>query len=164
MIGTFAPGFRREGDELEIETDRQPMMRMRLVFSAATFAAAIGGIAFADSAGTVGASAFPQRSGSALYAAICQGCHMPDAEGAVGAGAYPALAANPHLATAGYPIWLVVYGQKAMPGFGGFLDDAQVAAVVGYVRTHFGNDYKDPVSADEVTAIRQNGYEYYTLD
>jgi len=32
--------------------------------------------------------------------------------------------------------------------------DAQVAAVVSYVRTHFGNVYKDKVSADQVKGLR----------
>jgi mono/diheme cytochrome c family protein len=126
--------------------------------------ATVCGAALADSAGTVGLKAFPQRDGRALYAAICQGCHMPDAKGAVGAGAYPALAADPRLASAGYPIYMVLYGRNAMPGFGGLLDDAQVAAVVDYVRTHFSNDYKDAVSPAEVKALRQPGYLYFSLD
>ena len=107
---------------------------------------------------------FPQTSGEALYRAICQGCHMPDARGAAGAGRYPALAGNETLAAAGYPVHLVVYGRKGMPGFGGFLDDAQVAAVVNYVRSHFGNDYADAVSPEDVAAIRQPGYEYMPLE
>ena len=51
-----------------------------------------------------------------------------------------------------------------MPGFGGFLDDAQVAAVVEYVRTHFGNNYTDKISADDVKLLRQPGDQYHTLD
>ena len=31
----------------------------------------------------------------------------------------------------------------------------QLAAVVNYVRTHFGNDYGDSVSADDVKAARR---------
>ena len=122
------------------------------------------GAARADSAGVAGPGSFPQKSGRDLYAAVCQGCHMSDAKGAVGAGVYPALAGDPNLQTAGYPIYIVLYGQKAMPGFGGFLDDAQVASVVEYIRTHFGNDFKGKVSADDVKAARQPGYRYYTLD
>jgi mono/diheme cytochrome c family protein len=107
---------------------------------------------------------FSQTSGEALYRAICQGCHMPDAQGAAGAGRYPALANNEKLATPGYPAYIVVYGRKGMPGFGGFLGDEQVAAVVNYVRTHFGNAYADAVSAEDVQAIRQPGYEYAPLE
>ena len=51
-----------------------------------------------------------------------------------------------------------------MPGFGGFMDDAQVAAVVNYLRSNFGNDYKYQISADDVKNARQPGYIYHTLD
>ena len=34
------------------------------------------------------------------------------------------------------------------------LSDAQVAAVVNYIRTHFGNQYQDAVSADDVKRVR----------
>jgi mono/diheme cytochrome c family protein len=140
------------------------MTRRQQILSALTLALLGSGAALADSAGVVGPAAFPQRSGQDLYAAICQGCHMADAKGAVGAGAYPALAGDGNLESAGFPIYLVLYGQNAMPGFGGFLDDAQVAAVVGYVRTHFGNDYTDEVSAADVEDARQPDYLYSSLD
>jgi mono/diheme cytochrome c family protein len=98
---------------------------------------------------------FMQRDGEAIYRSVCQGCHMPDGQGAVGAGAYPALAKNPRLEAAGYPVLLVVNGRKAMPPFGGLLDDDQVAAVVTYVRSHFDNAYQDAVSAADVSAARR---------
>jgi mono/diheme cytochrome c family protein len=97
---------------------------------------------------------FVIRDGGVLYRSICQGCHMPDGRGAVGAGRYPALAANEKLENAGYPVFIVLHGQKGMPGFGYYLDDAQVAAVVNYVRTHFGNAYADTVAPDDVKAVR----------
>jgi mono/diheme cytochrome c family protein len=97
---------------------------------------------------------FTPQSGEALYADICQGCHMPDGVGAVGAGAYPALARNAKLATAGYPLSLVIQGRKGMPPFGKLLTDQQVAAVVNYIRTHFGNDFADAVSDDDAKAVR----------
>ncbi len=97
---------------------------------------------------------FAVAGGEAVFKAICQGCHMPDAKGAVGAGAYPALAANANLQAAGYPVFMVVQGRKAMPAFGGMLSDLQVADVVNYVRTHFGNAYTDPVTPEDVKAIR----------
>ena len=100
------------------------------------------------------AGKFPQQTGEDLYQHICQGCHMPDAKGAIGAGAYPALASNPRLAAAIYPITVVLRGQRAMISLGESLDDAQVASVLNYVRTHFGNRYKDVVTPTMVAARR----------
>jgi len=97
---------------------------------------------------------FGEKDGQAMYVHVCAGCHMPNAKGAVGAGAYPALAGNANLATAGYPVAMVLHGQKAMPAVGEMMTDQQVADVVNYVRTHFGNDYKDRVTAAEVKAAR----------
>jgi mono/diheme cytochrome c family protein len=96
----------------------------------------------------------PQQGGEALYKGICQDCHMPDARGGTGAGSYPALATNPRLAEKGYPIAVVVNGQKAMPPFGASLDDQQIADVINYVRTHFGNSYKEKIAPAEVKAAR----------
>jgi mono/diheme cytochrome c family protein len=98
---------------------------------------------------------FVEMSGEELYNNICRGCHMGDARGASGAGAYPSLAANPNLEPAGYPITLVVRGRKAMPPFGDMMNDAQIAAVVNYLRTHFGNNYGDVVTAQDVSAARR---------
>jgi mono/diheme cytochrome c family protein len=97
---------------------------------------------------------YPESSGEALYRAICQGCHMADARGASGAGSYPALAGDAKLEAGGYAILVVVQGQRAMPPFGSALSDAQIAAVVNYVRTHFGNGYKDEVTVADVKAAR----------
>jgi len=97
---------------------------------------------------------FMQRDGEVIYRTVCQGCHMPDAQGAVGAGAYPALAGDANLAEAKYPVLVVVNGSKGMPPLGAVLDDEQVAAVVNYVRSHFGNSYPDSVSPADVQAAR----------
>lgn len=95
-----------------------------------------------------------QQGGEAIYNSICAGCHMPDGQGAVGAGAYPALADNANLEFAGYPIYVIIHGQKAMPALGEYLDDQQIADVVTYIRTHFGNSYTAPVTAQEVADSR----------
>ena len=67
---------------------------------------------------------------------------------------YPALARNPKLETAAYPTYIVLHGQKAMPAIGRLMTDEQVAAVVNYVRSHFGNDYGTPMTAEEVKQAR----------
>jgi len=97
---------------------------------------------------------FPEQTGEELFHHVCQGCHMPDAKGATGAGAYPALASNPRLAAAIYPITVVLHGQRAMPMLSQSLSDEQVANVVNYVRTHFGNHYKDVITPAAVAARR----------
>lgn len=93
---------------------------------------------------------------------------MPHGQGAVGAGRYPAFAHDPVLASAPYVALTVLGGRRGMPAFalkpGGdhesesfiapiWLTDAQVASVVNYVRTHFGNDYKDAITTAEVKAL-----------
>jgi len=97
---------------------------------------------------------FAEKDGAALYAAVCQDCHMADGKGAAGAGRYPSLAGNPKLEAAGYPLTLVLHGQGGMPPVGHLMNDAQVAAVVNYVRTHFGNGYVDLVKVEDVKAVR----------
>jgi len=98
---------------------------------------------------------FMQRDGEVIYRTVCQGCHMPAGQGAVGAGAYPALVKNEKLAASGYPVLVVVKGSKGMPPFASHFDDDQVAAVVNFVRTHFGNAFDDAVTAADVKAARQ---------
>jgi mono/diheme cytochrome c family protein len=112
------------------------------------------GRALAQGQGAAIGGGYPEQTGEALYQGICQGCHMPNAKGAVGAGAYPALAGDKKLAAKAYPELVVLRGQKAMPAFGPAFSDAQVAAVVNYVRTHFGNSYTDSVTVDDVKALR----------
>lgn len=97
---------------------------------------------------------FTERDGAALYRASCQACHMSKGEGASGAGHYPPLAGNPRLASAAYPIYNVLHGRNGMPGFAYSMNDRQIAAVVNYTRTHFGNQYNDPVTAEDVRKLR----------
>ncbi|AWK88521.1 cytochrome C [Azospirillum thermophilum] len=100
------------------------------------------------------AAKFAEQGGEALYANVCQACHMKEGAGAVGAGAYPALANNANLKAAGYPVHLVVNGHRGMPPVGRMMSDEQVAEVVNYVRSHFGNAYTDAVTAKDVAAAR----------
>ena len=97
---------------------------------------------------------FTETSGEALYNATCAGCHMPDGKGAQGAGHYPALADNPAVEAAPYVIVNVLHGRKAMPSFGDEMDDDQVAAVVNYTRTHFGNRFAGDVTPSQVRSLR----------
>lgn len=100
------------------------------------------------------AQMFSEKTGEELYRNVCAGCHMPDAMGAQGAGFYPALARNEKLSASGYPVMVVMKGLNGMPPVGDMMTDQQVADVVNYVRTHFGNRYRDAVKPEEVKALR----------
>jgi mono/diheme cytochrome c family protein len=98
---------------------------------------------------------FTEKSGEQLFSGVCRGCHMSDGKGAVGAGTYPSLAGDRNLEAIGYPIDVVVNGQRGMPPFGSMMSNNQVAAVVNYLRTHFDNDYRDEVTANDVKTARR---------
>jgi mono/diheme cytochrome c family protein len=140
--------------------------------SSLTLLCLTAGMAFGAHANDAGATAkggIDAGDGAATYAHICQGCHMPLGQGAVGAGHYPKLAGNPALVSWQYVALTVLNGKKGMPAFGRdepdtpppfravYLSDAQVAAVVNYVRTHFGNHWKSHVTAREVGALPHPG-------
>jgi mono/diheme cytochrome c family protein len=116
----------------------------------------------AEPAGAVGGAA----AGKQIFERICQGCHMPDAKGAVGAGKYPALAGDPALASRQFMALTVLNGRRNMPAFGskhavGFggagasLSSAEIAAVINYVRSNFGNHFTDEITPEEVKALDQ---------
>jgi mono/diheme cytochrome c family protein len=124
--------------------------------------------ACADSAGIRDEALLKTTDGGQIYAQICQGCHMPKGQGAIGAGHYPAFAHNPTMSSAPYMALTILGGRRNMPAFASkdpgdseqesfiapiWLTDAQVASVINYIRTHFGNDYKDAITADEVKAL-----------
>ena len=120
----------------------------------------------ADTAGIFDPAILSTTDGRQIFEQICQGCHMPDGRGAVGAGHFPALANSRTLASREYMALTILMGRRNMPAFGakyaiGFggppatLSEAQIAAVINYVRTHFGNRYKDPITAAEVAALDQ---------
>jgi len=135
--------------------DRKYAWGLVTLFSV-SLAALSTGTALADSAGATlsEGDTFSEKTGEAIYSNVCQACHMPEGAGAVGAGKYPPLAKNENLESAGYPIYVILHGQKGMPPVGQMMTDEQVAAVVNYVRTHFGNDYKDAATAEDVKDAR----------
>ncbi|MDD7972776.1 c-type cytochrome [Roseinatronobacter alkalisoli] len=97
---------------------------------------------------------FTQTDGAALYRTTCQACHMEDGQGADGAGAHPPLAGNPKMNSKHFIAGVILTGYHGMPRFGDMMTDEQVAAVTNYVRSHFGNDYADPITPEQVAALR----------
>lgn len=104
------------------------------------------------------------KQGAKLYEQQCVTCHGADGKGAP--PAYPPLAGNRSLAAeiAMNPVRIVLNGgyppgtagnprPYGMPPFGSTLSDSEVAAVVTYIRTSWGNQGW-PVSPDYVTRLR----------
>ncbi len=142
-------------------------LRLRLVGGAALLLGAVG-VTHADDSSFTSTAGLASVSGEQIYSQICQGCHMSQGEGAVGAGHYPKLAGNQRLAAWQYMAVTVLNGHDGMPPFGlpadqvqeirtVHLSDAQVADVVNYVRSHFGNAYKDKVTAGQVAGLPHPG-------
>lgn len=106
----------------------------------------------------------PTRRGAEIYRQRCASCHGEQGQGA--RGAYPALAGN-RAVTMTSPanlVQMVVHGgylpatldnprPYGMPPFGPVLDDAEIAAVVSYIRGAWGNAAR-PVSTLEVLQLR----------
>jgi mono/diheme cytochrome c family protein len=127
-------------------------MTLKAVFAAALLCAApaLATPAWADEPGPGGSRPPVPATGQQVYEMVCQACHMADARGASGAATIPALAANRRLAQPAYPVVMVLKGRGAMPWFNDSLTPAQIAAVVTYIRTNFGNNYPAPVTEADV--------------
>jgi mono/diheme cytochrome c family protein len=98
---------------------------------------------------------FSEQGGADLFRNICAACHQADARGAAGAGAYPPLADDKKLTSSEFMLSVLLRGLDGMPPVGDMMSDAQVADVINYVRTHFGNSYPGAVSAADVSAARR---------
>jgi mono/diheme cytochrome c family protein len=140
--------------------------RIAITAAAAAFLFSIGGVRAADDP-VLAPPALAKADGETIYRHVCQGCHMPDGRGAEGAGHYPALADDAQLESARYVAAVVFNGRRNMPHFGAqpelsgpeslvvmHLDDAQIARVVNYVRSHFGNHYTDELTAEDIASMR----------
>jgi mono/diheme cytochrome c family protein len=121
-----------------------------------------------EGVGMFSAGKLKTTSGAEVFEHICQGCHMPDGKGAVGAGRYPALAGDGALISTQFMAVTLLEGRRNMPAFGGTgnvglffavptLNDEQIAAVINYVRSSFGNHFKGRITPAEVKALRRPG-------
>jgi mono/diheme cytochrome c family protein len=116
------------------------------------------------------------QDGGQLFTLYCSACHGADGKGAAN-GTFPPLAMSPYVA--GEPdraIKIILHGLAGpmtvlgktynleMPPQGAMMPDDQIAAVLTYVRTSWGNK-ETPVSADLVKKIRAetaNRTEHWT--
>jgi mono/diheme cytochrome c family protein len=97
-----------------------------------------------DSTPATGASPVGQTdliaNGEQIFNSVCIACHQAGGKGV--AGIYPALAGDPlvTLDDPGPMVRTLLTGRGGMPTFGGIYSNEQIAAVVSYVRTSFGNN------------------------
>jgi mono/diheme cytochrome c family protein len=131
------------------------LLAIAVIASAAVSARALADDASAKSPAMSRGWEFDEQGGAELFADVCAACHQPDAKGAVGAAAYPPLAADKKLVSTDFMLIALLRGLKGMPPVGQMMSDAQVADVINYVRTHFGNAYPGAVSAADVSAARR---------
>ena len=119
-------------------------------------------------AGTAGApAAYEPAKGQALFTATCAACHQATGEGLP--GAFPPLKNNPVVNDADptQHIRVVLYGLQGanvggvvysspMPPFESTLSDAEIATILNYERSSWGNQGAS-VTAEQVTAQRAQG-------
>jgi mono/diheme cytochrome c family protein len=109
------------------------------LLAASAFAAAAPRAALADT---------PQS----LFNDNCSACHQTSGKGVK--GAFPALAGDPFVQGDPAPMLATVLaGRAGMPSFKDDLDNAQLASLLTYVRTSWGNKGK-PVTPADVAAAR----------
>ena len=105
------------------------------------------------------------RTGAQVYQEVCINCHLANGEGV--SGAFPPLAGSEWLAKENsVVIRIILHGlmgkievkgktyTNVMAAWGGQLDDEEVADVITYIRSSWGNSWP-PVTALEVADVRK---------
>ena len=90
--------------------------------------------------------------GKTLFAKNCAACHQANGRGIP--GAFPALVASPvAIGPADAVAEVLLKGRGGMPDFSTSLDDADIAAVLTYARSSWGN-HAPPITGTEVSMRR----------
>jgi mono/diheme cytochrome c family protein len=90
--------------------------------------------------------------GKALFLKNCAACHQPTGKGIP--GAFPALAGNQFVQGKSSELASVLLkGRGGMPDFSELLSDADIATVLTFVRSNWGNK-ADGLSQAEVSTLR----------
>ncbi len=90
--------------------------------------------------------------GKTLFAKNCAACHQSTGRGIP--GAFPALAGNAFVqGTPADVAAVLLKGRGGMPDFSGSLDDGEIAQVLTYVRSSWGNGAA-PVTEQDVGSTR----------
>jgi cytochrome c6 len=99
-----------------------------------------------------GFAAQAQPSGQAAFEQTCAACHQPDGKGVP--DAFPALAGNSFVqGPAEVVAQTVLDGRNGMPSFRADLTDDQLAAILTYVRSAWGNS-APAIPASLVASVR----------
>jgi mono/diheme cytochrome c family protein len=129
----------------------QGSVRLALLGILIAGASTVIACASSQRAASASASATSQPDGAAMYASNCASCHKADGKGG---GPFPALAGDAKV-TAKDPTAIIVvteHGKGLMPAFKPRLSDAEIAAVITYIRTTWGNK-ATPVTEAQVAAV-----------
>lgn len=110
--------------------------------------------------------------GRQLYVAKCQACHQAGGQGLP--GVFPPLAGSSWVSGAPeVPVQILLHGLNgpievagatyngSMPTFGGQMTDAEIAAVLSFVRTEWGNK-ASPIEAKVVQSAREKSMQRTT--
>jgi len=90
--------------------------------------------------------------GKAIFQKSCAACHQANGKGIP--GAFPALAGNAFVqGPAQDPATVLLKGRGGMPDFSASLSDADMAAVLTYVRASWGN-HADALTEQQVATLR----------
>ena len=91
--------------------------------------------------------------GKAIFSKNCAACHQTTGKGIP--GAFPALAGNAFVqGNAGQVAAVLLKGRGGMPDFSPTWSDADIAEVLSFVRSAWGNQ-AGPLDAQEVAALRE---------
>ncbi|WP_375055956.1 c-type cytochrome [Zobellella sp. DQSA1] len=102
------------------------------------------------------------NEGEQLFQQNCMACHQTQGQGIP--GAFPALADNPLVqGNREQLLKVVLHGRGGMPAFAQSLPDHKIAAILSYVRSHWGNE-AGAIAELEVAAIRQNSTKSEVVD
>jgi cytochrome c6 len=114
------------------------LLRLILCAAALTAAAAVPALAAED--------------GASLFQENCSACHQAKGEGVP--GAFPPLAGNKFVVgDPKGPAYVLTHGRGGMPNFSDDLDDQQMAAIINYIRSAWGNSAQG-LDATLVASVR----------
>ncbi|RFP10008.1 MULTISPECIES: cytochrome c [unclassified Duganella] len=103
-------------------------------------------------AGATAPSRAQEMDGKALFMKNCAACHQATGKGIP--GAFPALAGNKFVQGKGVDVAAVLLkGRGGMPDFSDSLSDQEIATILSFVRSNWGNQAA-PLSEPEVLALR----------